>query len=71
MEQVLDVPVPEMVEVPKTVSQDKIQQRIVEQIIDVPVSQVVKELVEVSKVFPQDSTVLRSRPLKLLLFYSR
>ena len=54
VEQVLDVPVPEMVEVPKTVSQDKIQQRIVEQIIDVPVPQVVKELVEVSKVFPQD-----------------
>ena len=54
VEQVLDVPVPEMVEVPKTISQDKIQQRIVEQIIDVPVPQVVKELVEVSKVFPQD-----------------
>ena len=54
VEQVLDVPVPEMVEVPKTISQDKIQQRIVEQIMDVPVPQVMKELVEVSKVFPQD-----------------
>ena len=32
VEQVLDVPVPEMVEVPKTMFQDKIQQRIVEQI---------------------------------------
>ena len=46
VEQVLDVPVPEMVEVPKTISQDKIQQRIVEQIIDVPIPQVVKELLE-------------------------
>ena len=39
---------------PKTVSQDRIQQRIVEQIADVPVPQVVEELVEVSKVFTQD-----------------
>ena len=53
VEQVLDVPVPEMVEVPKTMSQDKIQQRIVEQIVDVPVPHV-GELMEVSKDFAQD-----------------
>ena len=53
VEQVLDVPVPEMVEVPKTMFQDKIQQRIVEQIGDVSVPHV-EELMEVSKDFAQD-----------------
>ena len=39
----------QVTEVPKTVSQDRIQQRSVEQIVDVPVLQVVEELVEVFK----------------------
>ena len=55
-EQILDVPVPEMVEqkLPETVSDDRIQQRTVEHITVIPVPQDVKELVEVSEVFPQD-----------------
>ena len=48
VEQVLDVPVPEMVEVPKTVSHDGIQQQTAEQIVDVPVP------MEVSKDLAQD-----------------
>ena len=43
-----------LVEVPETVSQDRIQQRTVEQIVDAPVPQAVEELAEVSKVFSQD-----------------
>ena len=39
---------------PKTVSEDGIQQRTVEGIADIPVPQVVKELVKVSKVLSQD-----------------
>ena len=57
-EQILDVFVPETVEqlvkLPKTVSEDGIQQRTVEGIADIPVPQAVKELVKVSKVFSQD-----------------
>ena len=50
-EQTLDVPVPEMIELPTTVSQDRIQQRPLEQIVDTPVPHIVKELAEASKVF--------------------
>ena len=46
--------VKQLVEVPETVSQKRIQQRTVEQIVDVPVPQVVEELMEVSHVFLQD-----------------
>ena len=55
-EQILDVLVPEMVEqkLPETVSDDRIQQRTAEHLADIPVPQDVKELVEVSEVFPQD-----------------
>ena len=49
-----------MVEVPKTVSQVGIQQRTVEQIVDVPVPWVVEELMEVSKDFAQDRVQQRS-----------
>ena len=54
-----DVTVPEMgeqlVEVPETISQDRIRQRTVEQIVDAPVPQAVEELpMEVSKDFAQD-----------------
>ena len=42
-----------LVEVPKTVSQDRIQQRTVEQIGDVPFPQAVEELLEVFRVFSQ------------------
>ena len=53
MEEILDVPVPEMVKqlvkLPNTVSQDRIQERTVERIADIPVPQVVEELVEVFK----------------------
>ena len=41
-------------EVPNTVAQDRIKQRTVEHISEIPVPQVVEELVEVFKVFPQD-----------------
>ena len=50
-------------EVPKTVSQDRIQQRNVEQIVDVPVPQVVEELVEVFKV-STPKTGLNSRSVE-------
>ena len=53
-EQTLDVPVPEMIELPTIVSQDRIQQRPLEQIVDTPVPQIVEELAEASKVFSQD-----------------
>ena len=46
--------VKQLVEVPETISQEGIQQRTVEQIVDVPVPQAVEELIEVSQVFPQD-----------------
>ena len=46
--------VTQLAEVPETVSQDRIQQRTVEQIVDAPVQQAVEELAEVSKVFSQD-----------------
>ena len=53
-----DILVPEMVEqlvkLPETVSDDKIQQRTAEHIAVISVPQDVKELVEVSEVFPQD-----------------
>ena len=58
MEQTLDVTMPEMVkqlvEVPKIISQDRIQQRTVKQIVGIPVPQVVEEVVEVCKVSSQD-----------------
>ena len=38
----------------KVVSQDRIQQRTAEQIVDTPVPHVLEELVEVFKVFSQD-----------------
>ena len=44
----------QLVEVLKTVLQDRVQQRTVEQIVDAPVLQAVEELAEVSKVFSQD-----------------
>ena len=58
VEQILNVPLPEvvtqLVEVPETISPDRIQQRTVEQIVDAPVPQAVEELAEVSRVFSQD-----------------
>ena len=44
----------QLVEVLKTVLQDRVQQRTVEQIVDAPVLQAVEELAEVSKVSSQD-----------------
>ena len=44
----------QLVEVLKTVLQDRVQQRTVEQIVDAPALQAVEELAEVSKVFSQD-----------------
>ena len=53
MEQIHDFPVPEVVEqlvkLPKTFSQDGVQQWTVERIADISVPQVVEELVEVFK----------------------
>ena len=59
VEQIPDVLAPEIVEqlikLPKTVSENRIQERTVEHIVvDIPVLQVAEELVEVSKVFPKD-----------------
>ena len=66
MEQILDVPVLEkadqLVEVPKTVSQDRIQQRTVEQIVDVPFPQAAEEPAEFLKVFSQDRVQLLENP---------
>ena len=44
----------QLLEVPKIIPQDRIQQRTVEQIVDVPVPQVVEELAEVFKVYSRD-----------------
>ena len=58
MDRVVDVPVPEMVEqlvkLPKTVSEDGIQERLVEQTIDTLVPQDVKEPAEFFKASSQD-----------------
>ena len=62
-EQILNDPVPEMVtqwmEVPNTVSQDRIKQRTLEHISEIPVPQVVEELAEISKVFSLDGVQQR------------
>ena len=72
-EQILDVPLPETMkqlvempemvtqlgEVPNTVSQDRIKQRTVEHISEIPVPQVVEELAEISKVFSLDGVQQR------------
>ena len=44
----------QLVEVPKIVSQDKIPQRTAEQVMDIPVPQVVEEIIEVYEVFDRD-----------------
>ena len=44
----------EETKVPKVVSQDRIPQRTAEQVMDIPVPQVVEEIIEVFKVFVQD-----------------
>ena len=66
VEQIIEVPVPEMVEQlvkqPKTIPQDRIQQRNVEQIVDVPFPQVVEEPAEFLKVFSQDRVQLLENP---------
>ena len=75
-EQILDVLVLETVEqsvkLPSTVSEDRIQERTAERIPGTPIPQVVEELVEVTEVFPRtgSNSVLRSRPLILLVFLS-
>ena len=51
-EQTLDVPVPEMMELPTIVSQNRIQRRTAEQIVDIPAPQVVEDAD--FKVFPWD-----------------
>ena len=45
---------PEMVELSTIISQDRIQQRTLEQIVDTPVPQIVEELAEPSKDVSQD-----------------
>ena len=50
----------QLVEVLKTILQDRIQQRTLEQIVDVPVPQVLKELAEVSKSSRRDRIQQRS-----------
>ena len=52
--------VKQLVEVPETVSEDRIQQRTVEQIVDVPFPQAVEELAEVFRVYSQDRTQQRA-----------
>ena len=58
MDQILGVPVPEMVEqlvkLAKTVSEDGNRQRTVERIPNIPVPQVAEELEEAFKIFSQD-----------------
>ena len=50
----------QLVEVLKTILQDRIQKRTVEQIVDVPVPQVLKEMAEVSKSSRRDRRQQRS-----------
>ena len=71
-----DVPAPEMaeqlVETLKNVSWDRIKQRTVEHIGDIPVSQVMKESTEISGDFSQDEVrqrILWNRLLRSLLFH--
>ena len=45
-----------LVEVPKTVFRDKIQQRVGEQIVDMPVLKVVEKLMEVFRDFPRSAS---------------
>ena len=66
VEQILDVPVPEMVkqlvEEPKTIPQDRIHRRTVEHIADdTPIPQDVEEPAEFFKAFSQDRVQLRVR----------
>ena len=54
--------VKQLVEMPETVSHDRIQQRTVEQIVDAPVPQAVEELAWKSRrVFSQDRIQQRAR----------
>ena len=41
-----------MVEVPKIITQERVSERHIEQIIDVPIPQLVEELVELMKIVP-------------------
>ena len=52
--------VEQRVEVPKIIPQERVQQRTVEQIVDVPVPQVVEEIVEVAKIIPQERVQQRT-----------
>ena len=55
LDRVPDAPVAtQLVEVPKIVSQDKIPQRTAEQVMDIPVPQVVEEIIKVFEVFDRD-----------------
>ena len=56
-----DVPVAtQLVEVPKTVSQVRIPQRIDERLVDIPVPQIAEEIVEMFNVFTQDRVQQRN-----------
>eukprot|EP00971_Amphidinium_carterae_P180775 3585682-Amphidinium_carterae.1 len=58
VEQIVDVPVPQTVEeiinVPKIIPQERVQNRTVEMVVDVPVPQTVEEIVTVPKIIPQE-----------------
>ena len=49
----------EIVEVVRVIPQERVQQRTVEQIVDVPVPQVVEEIVEVVQIIPQGRLSVR------------
>ena len=55
--QTIEVP---QCQVPKTVSQDRIPQRIDEQLVDIPVPQIAEEIVEMFNVFTQDRVQQRT-----------
>merc|ERR1712032_363258 len=52
--------VEEIVEIAKIISQERVQQRTVEQVVDVPVPQVVEEIVEIAKIIPQERVQQRT-----------
>ena len=53
-DRIVDMPVTAQCQVPKSVSQDRIPQRIDEQLVDIPVPQIAEETVEMFNVFTQD-----------------
>ena len=59
----------EIVEVVKVIPQERISERIVEQIVDVPVPQIMEEIVEVVQIIPQER--VQNRKVELWRSFGR